>query len=410
MPFDSVEDCLAALRMGEMIVLVDDEDRENEGDVIAAAEFVTPSMINFMLTEGRGMLFVALDGQTADRLKLAPQSGVNTAQRGTAYTVSVDATADFGITTGVSATERATTIRRLADPRAAADDFDRPGHVQPIRARAGGTLVRAGHTEGMTDLCRLAGLRPVSVGIEVMRPDGEMARRPELEAFADKHGLRMCTVADVIRHRTHRETLVKRIETVDMPTRWGPFVMHAYDSAIDQSPHLALVRGDDIGRRHPDGTPVAVHHPALVRVHSECLTGDIFGSGRCDCGEQLDLAMRHIDEADRGVLLYLRQEGRGIGLTNKLHAYRLQDGGMDTVEANLKLGLPADRREYGIGVQILKDLGLRRLRILTNNPKKIYGIEGHGLEVVEQLPIRVTPGTHNARYLSTKREKMGHTI
>ncbi|MEM1012481.1 MAG: GTP cyclohydrolase II [Planctomycetota bacterium] len=410
MPFDSIDDCLHALRQGEMVILVDDEDRENEGDIIAAAEFVTPTMINFMVKEGRGMLFVAVDGETADRLKLQPQSGVNTAQRGTAYTVTVDATADFGITTGVSATERATTVRRLADPRAHADDFDRPGHIQPIRAREGGTLVRAGHTEGIPDLCRLAGLRPVGVGIEVMRDDGEMARRPDLERFAKKHGLKMCTVADIIRYRTERETLITRVESIRLPTRWGEFTLHAYDSAIDQQPHLALVRGDDIGQRRPDGSAIPAETPAIVRVHSECLTGDIFGSGRCDCGDQLDLAMRRIDQEGRGVLLYLRQEGRGIGLTNKLHAYRLQDKGLDTVEANLKLGLPADRREYGIGVQIFKDLGLKKLRVLTNNPKKIYGIEGHGLEVVEQLPIVVEPGAHNAAYLATKRQKMGHTF
>ncbi len=254
MPFDSIADCLEDLRQGKMIVLVDDEDRENEGDVIAAGEFVTPTMINFMLREGRGMLFVAVDAKTADRLKLSPQAGVNTAQRGTAYTVSVDATADFGITTGVSTSERAATVRRLADPAAHADDFDRPGHVQPIRARDGGTLVRAGHTEGMTDLCRLAGLHPVGVGIEVMRDDGEMARRPDLEAFAAKHGLKMCTVAELIRYRTQRETLVKRLETVDLPTRWGDFKLHAYESAVDQHPHLALVKGDDIGQRKPDGS------------------------------------------------------------------------------------------------------------------------------------------------------------
>ncbi len=283
--------------------------------------------------------------------------------------------------------------------------------MQPIRARTGGALVRAGHTEGMTDLCRLAGLRPVGVGIEVMRRDGEMARRPELEAFAEKHGLRMCTVADVIRHRTQRETLVKRIETVDMPTRWGNFVLHAYDSAIDQSPHLALVRGDDIGRRHPDGTPVAVHDPALVRVHSECLTGDILGSLRCDCGPQLHTALEAVAAAGKGAVVYVRQEGRGIGLVNKLRAYKLQyEQGMDTVEANLHLGFEADRRDYGIGNQILRDLGLRQLRIMTNNPRKIYGLEGFGLEIAERVSIEIPAHCHNRNYLRTKKDKLGHLL
>lgn len=409
MAFDTIDACLDELRAGRMIIVLDDEDRENEGDVIGAAEHVTPAMVNFMLTQGRGMMFVALDGETCERLKLQPQTAVNTTQRGTAYTVSVDAVARFGITTGVSAFERATTIRRLADPQAAFEDFDRPGHIHPIRARDGGTLVRAGHTEGMTDLCRLAGLRPVAVGIEVMRDDGEMARRPDLERFAAKHKLKICTIADLIRWRTGRETLVHRVETVHLPTRWGNFDLHAYDSTIDQHPHLALTKGG-IGERLPNGLPVVHEEPVLVRVHSECLTGDIFGSQRCDCGGQLDIAMQRIEQEGKGVLLYLRQEGRGIGLTNKLHAYRLQDEGLDTVEANLKLGLPADRREYGIGVQILKDLGLRRLRVMTNNPKKIYGIEGYGMEVVEQLPVRIEPTEHNAAYLKTKREKMGHAL
>ena len=261
----------------------------------------------------------------------------------------------------------------------------------------------------MTDLCRLAGLSAVGVGIEVMRDDGEMARRPDLETFAAAHELKMCSVADVIRYRTRRETLVKRVETITLPTRFGTFTLHAYESTIDQHPHLALTKGG-IGERMPDGSPTVHEEPVLVRVHSECLTGDIFGSQRCDCGPQLDVAMRRIEQEGKGVLLYLRQEGRGIGLTNKLHAYRLQDEGLDTVDANLKLGLPADRREYGIGVQILKDLGLRRLRVLTNNPKKIYGIEGYGLEVVEQLPVKIDPTTHNESYLRTKREKMGHSI
>ena len=409
MSFASVPECLDELKNGRPIVLVDDEDRENEGDVIAPAELVTPKLINFMLSDGRGMLFVAADGETCDRLNLVPQAQVNTAQRGTNYTVSVDATSRFGITTGVSTTERAATIRRLAEKDATPADFDRPGHVQPIRARDGGVLVRAGHTEGMVDLCRLAGLRPVAFGIEVMRPDGEMARRPDLEAFAKKHDLKMLTIEQLIRYRTQRESLVKRIETVNMPTRWGDFKLHAYESTIDHSPHLALCKGG-IGDRDESGQVEQHDEPVLVRVHSECLTGDVFGSGRCDCGDQLAQAMQRIEQEGKGVLLYLRQEGRGIGLTNKLHAYRLQEEGLDTVAANRKLGLPVDRRDYGIGVQILRDLGLTKLRVLTNNPKKIYGIDGYGMEVVEQLPVRVEPGPHNEAYLNAKKTQLGHLI
>jgi 3,4-dihydroxy 2-butanone 4-phosphate synthase/GTP cyclohydrolase II len=392
-----------------MVVVVDDEDRENEGDLIIAAEHISPSAVNFMLSEARGMLFVALDPAICDRLELVPQSTLNTAQRGTAYTVSVDASAAFNITTGVSATERATTIRRLADPRATAKDFDRPGHIQPIRAREGGVLVRAGHTEALTDLCRLAGLAPVAAAIEIMRSDGEMARRPDLETFCRRHDLKMCSVEELIRYRIQRESLVKRLETVALPTRWGTFAVHAYESAIDQHPHLAICKGA-VGARNPDGTPLIHEEPVTVRVHSECLTGDVLGSLKCDCGEQLATALQRIEQEGQGVVLYLRQEGRGIGLTNKLHAYRLQEEGLDTVEANRRLGLPVDKRDYGIGVQILRDLGLRRLRVLTNNPKKIYGIEAYGLEVVEQLPVRVEPGPHNRSYLQTKRTKLGHTL
>lgn len=406
---DSIPDCIEELKAGRMIVVVDDEERENEGDLIIAAEFVSPSAVNFMLSEARGMLFVAVDGATCDRLELAPPTALNTAQRGTAYTVSVDAAASFGITTGVSVTERATTIRRLADPRATAKDFDRPGHIQPVRARDGGVLVRAGHTEALTDLCRMAGLAPVAAGIEIMRPDGEMARRPDLEAFCRRHSLKMCSVEELIRYRMQRESLVKRLEMVELPTRFGTFTLHAYESAIDQHPHLALCKGG-IGNRQPDGTPIIHEEGVLVRVHSECLTGDVLGSLKCDCGEQLAIAMRRIEQEGKGVVLYLRQEGRGIGLTNKLHAYRLQAGGLDTVEANRRLGLPVDKRDYGIGVQILRDLGLRKLRVLTNNPKKIYGIEAYGLEVVEQLPVRIEPGPHNRTYLQTKREKLGHAL
>src|SRR3954462_4269479 len=409
MPFTPIPEILDELRAGRMIVLVDDEDRENEGDLILPAEMITPAAVNFMLREARGMLFVAVDGPTCDRLKLHPQTSHNSTQRGTAYTISVDAAKKFGITTGVSAFERATTIRRLGDPEARVEDFDRPGHIQPIRARDGGALVRAGHTEGMTDLCRLAGLSPAAAGIEVMREDGEMARRPELEAFCRKHDIKMATIADLISYRLKKEQFIRRIESITLPTRWGTFQLHAYQSAIDPQPHLALCKGG-IGDLDSDGKPIIHEEPVLVRVHSECLTGDVFGSGKCDCGGQLDTAMQMIEQAGKGVLVYLRQEGRGIGLANKLHAYALQEKGLDTVEANVRLGLPVDKRDYGIGSQILRDLGLRKLRILTNNPKKIYGIDGFGLCVVDEVPIRIEPGEFNKSYLETKRAKLGHKL
>ncbi|HVT88248.1 MAG TPA: bifunctional 3,4-dihydroxy-2-butanone-4-phosphate synthase/GTP cyclohydrolase II [Tepidisphaeraceae bacterium] len=409
MSFCTIPEAVEDLRAGKMIVLVDDEDRENEGDLIVAAEKVTPAAVNFMLHEARGMLFVALDEVSCEKLKLNPQDTHNTARRGTAYTVSVDAVPKFGISTGVSAFDRATTIRRLADDDARAEDFDRPGHIQPIRAREGGVLVRAGHTEGMVDLCRLAGLKSVGAGIEIMREDGEMARRPELEKFCDQHKLKMCTIADLISYRMKREQFVKRIQTVTLPTRWGTFKLVAYQSVVDQQPHLALCKGN-IGVIDEKGNPVVHDEPVLVRVHSECLTGDVFGSGKCDCGDQLGTAMQMIEQAGKGVLVYLRQEGRGIGLANKLHAYALQEKGLDTVEANQRLGLPVDKRDYGIGSQILRDLGLRKIRIMTNNPKKIYGIEGYGLTVVEEVPVRIEPGEHNKHYLATKKEKMGHKL
>src|SRR5437868_6917843 len=409
MPFSSVPEILDELRAGRMIILVDDEDRENEGDLILPAEKITPAAVNFMLHQARGMLFVALDGASCDRLRLNPQSAHNTAQRGTAYTVSVDASPKFGVSTGVSAFDRATTIRRLADPKSHAEDFDRPGHIQPIRARDGGVLVRAGHTEGMADLCRLAGLQPVGAGIEIMREDGEMARRAELEDFCKKHNIKMCTIADLISYRLKREQFVRRIESITLPTRWGEFRLHAYTSPIDPQPHLALCKGG-IGELDSEGKPIIHEEPVLVRVHSECLTGDVFGSGKCDCGGQLATAMQMIEAAGKGVLVYLRQEGRGIGLTNKLHAYALQEKGLDTVDANLRLGLPVDKRDYGIGSQILRDLGLRKIRIMTNNPKKIYGLDGYGLTVVEEVPIRAEPGEHNRRYLETKKAKLGHKL
>jgi 3,4-dihydroxy 2-butanone 4-phosphate synthase/GTP cyclohydrolase II len=409
MSFSSIPEILDELRAGRMIVLVDDEDRENEGDLIIPADKITPAAVNFMLHEARGMLFVALDSAGCERLKLSPQSAHNTAPRGTAYTVSVDASPKFGVSTGVSAFDRATTIRRLADPNAQAEDFDRPGHIQPIRARDGGVLVRAGHTEGMADLCRLAGLQPVAAGIEIMRQDGEMARRPELEAFCKRHSIKMATIADLISYRLKREQFVKRIESITLPTRWGEFRLHAYQSCVDPQPHLALCKGG-VGDLDSEGKAIVHEEPVLVRVHSECLTGDVFGSGRCDCGDQLSTAMQLIEREGKGVLVYLRQEGRGIGLANKLHAYALQEKGLDTVDANLRLGLPADKRDYGIGSQILRDLGLRKIRILTNNPKKIYGIDGYGLSVVEELPIQMPPGTDNAAYLHAKKTRMGHKL
>ena len=392
-----------------MVVLVDDEDRENEGDLVIAAEKVTPAAVNFMLKEARGMLFVALDDATCERLKLPPQSAHNTTQRGTAYTVAVDAASSFGITTGVSAFERATTIRLLGDPTAKPEDFDRPGHIQPVRARPGGVLMRTGHTEGMTDLCRMAGLTPAAAGIEIMRPDGEMARRGELQTFCKQHNLKMATIADLVSYRLKKEQFIRRIESVTLPTRWGTFQLHAYQSEIDTQPHLALCKGG-IGDLDAEGKVIIHEEPVLVRVHSECLTGDVFGSARCDCGPQLDAAMQMIEKEGKGAVVYLRQEGRGIGLANKLRAYKLQDEGLDTVEANVRLGFPVDKRDYGLGSQILRDLGLRKLRIMTNNPKKIHGIDGFGLSVVEQIPVRIEPGEHNRAYLQTKREKMGHTL
>ena len=409
MPFSPIPDVLDDLKAGKPIVLVDDEDRENEGDIVYAAEKVTPEAVNFMMKHVRGMICVALEGARCDHLRLHSQSEHNTATLGTAFTVTVDAHPKFGVSTGISAFDRAKTIEVAIADDAQASDLLRPGHTNPLRARDGGVLVRAGHTEGGVDLARLAGLKPAAVICEILNDDGTMARRPQLEEFCQRFGFRMCTIADLISYRLKREQFVKRIESVTLPTRWGEFRLHAYQSAIDPQPHLALVKGG-IGELGPDGLVVPHPEPTLIRVHSECLTGDVFGSGRCDCGGQLDAAMRMIDEAGSGVLLYLRQEGRGIGLANKLHAYALQEKGMDTVEANVQLGFPADKRDYGIGSQILRDLGLRDLRIMTNNPRKIYGIEGYGLTIVEAVPIRMPAGEHNRKYLETKKAKLGHRL
>ncbi|HEX8915914.1 MAG TPA: bifunctional 3,4-dihydroxy-2-butanone-4-phosphate synthase/GTP cyclohydrolase II [Humisphaera sp.] len=409
MPFSPIPEILDELRQGRPIILVDDEDRENEGDIVYAAEKVTPEAVNFMLKEVRGLICLSLPADHCDRLRLHPQTHVNTAQMGTAFTVTVDAHPRFGVTTGVSARDRAATIAVAVADDAQPGDLLRPGHINPLRAREGGVLVRAGHTEGSVDLAWLAGMKRAAVICEIMRDDGEMARRPDLEVFADKHRLKMATLAELIRYRLQREQLVKRVETINLPTTWGDFTLHAYESAVDQQPHLAICKGG-VGDYGPDGVAPAIDDPVLVRVHSECLTGDVFGSQRCDCGPQLSAAMTMIEREGRGAVIYLRQEGRGIGLVNKLHAYKLQEQGLDTVEANERLGLPADKRDYGIGSQILRDLGIRKIRIMTNNPKKIHGLEGYGLSIVENVPVKIAPGEHNERYLETKRLKMGHRL
>jgi 3,4-dihydroxy 2-butanone 4-phosphate synthase/GTP cyclohydrolase II len=409
MAFSTIPDILEDLKLGKPIVLVDDEDRENEGDIVYAAEKVTPEAVNFMVKHARGVVCLALTNERCDRLRLHPQTDLNTAQLGTAFTVTIDAHPKFGVTTGVSARDRATTIQVAIAEDAQPQDLLRPGHINPLRARDGGVLVRAGQTEGSVDLARLAGLKPAAVICEIMRDDGEMMRRTELEQFAVGHKLKICSIADLITYRMKREQFVKRIESIALPTAWGDFMLYAYQSIVDVQPHLALCKGG-IGQYDAEGHPIPHPEPVLVRVHSECLTGDIFGSARCDCGPQLSTAMRMIEEAGKGALVYLRQEGRGIGLANKLHAYALQDQGLDTVEANERLGLPIDKRDYGIGSQILRDLGLSKLRIMTNNPKKIYGIEGYGLQVVEEVPLRIEPSDHNRRYLETKKLKLGHKL
>src|SRR5687767_13210216 len=410
MPFAPIPEILDELKAGKPIVLVDDEDRENEGDLVYAAEKMTPAAMNFILAHGRGTVCLSLTGDQCDKLRLHPQTDLNTSSLGTAFTVTIDAHPRFGVSTGVSARDRATTVQVAIADDVQPHDLRRPGHMNPLRARDGGVLVRAGQTEGSVDLARLAGLKPAAVICEILRPeDGEPMRRAELESFCQRHALKMCTIAELISYRLKREQFVKRIESITLPTRWGEFRLHAYQSAVDLQPHLVLTMGG-VGDVGADGKVVPHPEPTLVRVHSECLTGDVFGSARCDCGGQLDTAMRMIADAGKGVLLYLRQEGRGIGLANKLHAYALQDKGLDTVEANVKLGFPADKRDYGIGSQILRDLGLRDLRIMTNNPKKIYGIEGYGLSVVEEVPLRVPAGEHNRKYLETKKAKLGHRL
>jgi len=395
--FNTIEEAIEDIRQGKIVIVVDDEDRENEGDFIMAAEKVTPEAINFMTKYGRGLICVAMTPERLRELDLHPMVTENTAHMGTQFTVSVDAR--YGTTTGISAYDRATTIRALVDPRTRPEDLARPGHIFPLRAREGGVLNRAGHTEAVVDLCRLAGLYPAGVLCEIMDEDGTMARVPKLMELARQFGMKIITVRDLIEYRRRTEKLVRRVVTTNLPTAYGHFVLHLYESAVDEHHHIALAKGD-----------VTTPEPVLTRVHSQCLTGDVFGSLRCDCGEQLHKAMRMIEKEGRGVLLYMRQEGRGIGLVNKLLAYRLQDKGKDTVEANEELGFAADLRDYGIGAQILYDLGVRKIRLMTNNPRKIVGLQGYGLEVVERVPIEVPPNEINLRYLETKRDKLGHLI
>ncbi len=397
MPFDRIEDAIEAIKRGEMVIVVDDENRENEGDLVLAAEHATPDKINFMAKYARGIICVPMTPERLEELGLQLMVNAEPGAKKCAFTVSVDARE--GITTGTSAYDRAHTIRALIDANTKPSDLVQPGHIFPLKARPGGVLQRAGHTEASIDLARLAGLYPAAVICEIMNDDGTMARVPDLQKFSQQHHLCMITIADLIKYRSQREKLVEKIAVAKLPTEHGDFEIHAYRSLIDNKEHTALVKGNVSGQKN-----------VLVRVHSECLTGDVFGYLRCDCGPQVREALRRINAEGRGVFLYIRQEGRGIGLGNKIKAYHLQDKGLDTVEANQRLGFKEDLREYGIGAQILKDLGLSTIRILTNNPKKIVGLESYGLKIIEQIPLSIEPNEHNYNYLLAKKEKLGHTI
>ena len=402
--FNTIPEALSAIRDGEIIIVVDEPDRENEGDLIMAAEKVTAETINFMARYGRGLICLPTCSERLTELELYPMVAANTAQMQTAFTVTIDAKE---VTTGISAQERAFTIQKFVDPNAAPSDFVRPGHIFPLEAKPGGVLRRAGHTEATVDLARMSGLYPAGVLCEILNEDGTMARVPELMEFAAQHQLKIITISDLIAYRRETETLIRRVATADVPTAHGEFKLYAYESTDtggesveDDRTHIALAKGD-----LTDAAPI------LVRVHSQCLTGDVFGSLRCDCGEQLEVALQTIEKEGRGVLVYMRQEGRGMGLKGKLRAYQLQDNdGLDTVEANEHLGFPADLRDYGIGAQILADLGVRKMRLMTNNPQKVTGLSGHGLEIVERVPLQIKPNTFNRRYLETKRSKLGHLL